>query len=733
MKKIVSLILSILIWFITFADEGMWVPLFLKNYVYNEMKALGLKLTPEQIYSINHSSLKDAVMIFNRGCTAELISPQGLILTNHHCGYSLIVNHSTVEKDYLTNGYWARSKAEELPNPGVTVSFLVYMEDVTDKILPYIPENITEKKRQETINILASQIIDSVQKHWNNKYEVQIKPFFYGNQYIMIVSQVYKDVRLVGAPPSAIGKFGGETDNWMWPRHTGDFSLFRIYANRNNEPAEYSADNIPYRPKKFFKISLKGYDEGDFTMVFGYPGRTQEYIPSYGVEHILNIVNPSRIKIRQAKLDILLPALNENSQTRLLYAKQVSRIANGWKKWKGETKGLRQLAVLKEKRNFEKRFLEWTNTKQGQKYKDLLDEYKSIYKVIQPFAKANIYFYETVYTNNIYKYARSLDKLIENMSTSYSNEEFEKYKKELLSTVNNFIKNHRLYIEKKITDRMLDFYYNDLNQEFIPNSLIKVINESQKLPHFLANSKDLLQTGNSFYLFNSSIFLNTKLLTKIYNNLTYKDFSKYKKDLKNDILINLTNDLTDVYYNKISPKYSYYQLKLDSLNRLYMQAIMNFNKDKHFYPDANFTLRISYGTIGGYIPRDAIKYSYYTTLAGVIEKDDPDIYDYKVPDKLKQLYQNKDYGPYADKDGNMHVCFIANNHTTGGNSGSPVINVNGELIGLNFDRTWESTMSDIKYSAERCRNIMVDIRYVLFIIEKYAGAKHLIEEMELVK
>ncbi len=733
MKRTTLILLALLTWFISVADEGMWVPLFLKNYVFGKMQALGLKLTPEQIYDINHSSLKDAVMIFGGGCTAELISPQGLVITNHHCGYSSIVNHSTVEHDYLTNGFWAMSKAEELPNSGLTVTFLVYMEDVTDRIIPKIPENITEAQRQEIVGQLSKKICDSVMKHWNYKYQAEIKPFFYGNQYIMLVTQTYKDVRLVGAPPSAIGKFGGETDNWMWPRHTGDFSLFRIYAGRNNEPAEYSPDNVPYRPKKFFKISLKGYHQGDFTMVFGYPGHTQEYIPSYGVNYVLNLVDPLRIKIRQAKLDVLMPALNESPETRLMYAKDVARIANGWKKWIGETKGLRRLAVLKQKRQFEQRFQQWTNTPEGQKYKGLLQAYKQVYSQMKDVAKANIYFYETIYTTNVFRYARSLTNLLAQMDQATGPEAFNQAKEKLVSTINSFLKKHRLYVEKSITDRMLDFYYNDLEKEYIPHSLVEVIQKSNNISLSLAGSKNLLRTGSSFYLFTSSLFLNTERLAKIIKNLDYRTYPKYKHDFSNDVLIVLYNDLKNIYLEKISPTVAFYQTKLDSLNRLYMKAQMSYEKDKHFYPDANFTLRVAYGTIGGYKPRDAVQYNYFTTLDGVIEKDDPDIYDYRVPQRLKQLYQQKDYGQYADADGTLHVCFIANNHTTGGNSGSPVLDANGNLIGVNFDRTWESTMSDLKYDPDRCRNISLDIRYALFLIDKYAGAHHLIDEMVLVK
>ncbi len=726
MRRFTILLIALLLSLITLADEGMWVPLFLKGYPIEQMKAKGFKLTAEDIYSINHSSLKDAVMQFGGGCTASIISPDGLILTNHHCGYSAIVNHSTVEHDYLTNGFWAPTMKDELPNPGLTVTFLIYMEDVTDKILSKLPQDLTERERRMIIKQITDFIVDSVEAHWKGKYDASVEPFYYGNQYILIVTQTFRDVRLVGAPPSAIGKFGGETDNWMWPRHTGDFSLFRIYANKDNEPADYSPDNIPYRPKKYLKISLKGYKPGDFTMVFGYPGHTQEYVPSYTVDNVMNLIDPVRIKIRQAKLDVLMPALNESPETRLMYAKQVARIANGWKKWQGEIKGLRRLQAIKKKKQFEEKFEKWTQTPEGAPYKGLLNRYKQVYKKYSTFQKAFYYYVEAVYYTELFQYAGRINKLMNELANAQTAKDFDQIKNKIIKQAKNYADKHKAHIERRLVNKVMDLYINDLDRQFVPDILIELRDQAQKpeLKFFGLGVGDML--------FNNSIFLNPQILSKTLAGLKPKKSDKKIQELKNDDLLKLYNALTDNFRTLTQPQISQMRLTLDSLNRVYMKAQMLFQPDKHFYPDANFTLRVAFGTVGGYKPRDAVYYDYYTTLEGIIEKDDPDIYDYNVPEKLKQLYEKKDYGPYADKDGKMHVCFIANNHTTGGNSGSPVLDAEGNLIGLNFDRTWESTMSDLMYDPDRCRNIMVDIRYILFLIDKYAGAKRLIDEMEFV-
>ena len=723
MKKSVFVILVVLIFKTVLADEGLWVPLFLKGYPISQMQVRGLKLSAKDIYDINHASLKDAVVQFGRGCTGSIISDQGLLITNYHCGYSFIVRHSTVKNDYLTNGFWASSMQEELPNPGLTATFLIYMEDVTDKILSKVQENLTEKQRIDLIDFLIKHIVDSVENHFNHKYEAQVKPFFYGNQYILIVTQTFRDIRLVAAPPSSIGKFGGETDNWIWPRHTGDFSIFRIYANKNNEPADYSPDNIPYRPKKSLKISLKGYNRGDFVMVIGFPGYTYEYVPSYVIANVLNIIDPNRIKIRQAKLDVLLPALNENNKTRLMYASKVARIANGWKKWKGEVYGLRRLSVLKRKKLFEHKFQNWANTYKNGKYKNLLKSYRNLVDQSAQYQKAYDYFIEIVYLNDVFNLAKKIEKKLEQLRIARSDQAFSRIKDDLTRTLKAFYKNHNLKIERKILNKTLNLYIKDLDGNFVPQELISLDQKAKSAQCLYLTP----QIGD--VLFSESVFLNQDKALKLIENLNKNSLKK----LENDVLINLYLEFYRIFRYRILQQMSVFQLKNDSLNRLYMKAQMEFEPDKPFYPDANLTMRISYGTIEPYRPKDAVLYNYFTTLRGVVEKNDSSNYDYRVPEKLITLYKAGDFGNYIDKDSTLHVCFISNAHTTGGNSGSPVFDQNGNLIGLNFDRTWETTMSDYYYDPKICRNIIVDIRYVLFIIDKFAGQKRLINEMTFVE
>ncbi len=723
MKKSVLVILVVLIFKTVLADEGLWVPLFLKGYPISQMQVRGLKLSAKDIYDINHASLKDAVVQFGRGCTGSIISDQGLLITNYHCGYSFIVRHSTVKNDYLTNGFWASSMQEELPNPGLTATFLIYMEDVTDKILSKVQENLTEKQRIDLIDFLIKHIVDSVENHFNHKYEAQVKPFFYGNQYILIVTQTFRDIRLVAAPPSSIGKFGGETDNWIWPRHTGDFSIFRIYANKNNEPADYSPDNIPYRPKKSLKISLKGYNRGDFVMVIGFPGYTYEYVPSYVIANVLNIIDPNRIKIRQAKLDVLLPALNENNKTRLMYASKVARIANGWKKWKGEVYGLRRLSVLKRKKLFEHKFQTWANTYKNGKYKNLLKSYRNLVDQSAQYQKAYDYFIEIVYLNDVFNLAKKIEKKLEQLRIARSDQAFSRIKDDLTRTLKAFYKNHNLKIERKILNKTLNLYIKDLDGNFVPQELISLDQKAKSAQCLYLTP----QIGD--VLFSESVFLNQDKALKLIENLNKNSLKK----LENDVLINLYLEFYRIFRYRILQQMSVFQLKNDSLNRLYMKAQMEFEPDKPFYPDANLTMRISYGTIEPYRPKDAVLYNYFTTLRGVVEKNDSSNYDYRVPEKLITLYKAGDFGNYIDKDSTLHVCFISNAHTTGGNSGSPVFDQNGNLIGLNFDRTWETTMSDYYYDPKICRNIIVDIRYVLFIIDKFAGQKRLINEMTFVE
>ena len=698
------------------ADEGMWIPLLLNKYNIKDMQAKGFKLTAEDIYSINKASLKDAVMIFGGGCTAELISDQGLLITNHHCGFGSIQRHSSVEHDYLTNGFWAMNKSEELPNQGLTVTFLERMEDVTSQVLANVNDNMSEEERQQEI---AKQIqMIEIKAAKNGKYVSHVKPFFYGNQYFLFVQKVYRDVRLVGAPPSAIGKFGGDTDNWMWPRHTGDFSIFRIYAGKDNEPAEYSPDNVPFKPKKHFTISLKGVKKGDFTMVFGYPGRTQEYLPSYAVEMITQVENPHRIKIRQAKIDIMNHYMEADPAVRIKYAAKQARVSNAWKKWIGENRGLKRLDAINKKREFEDKITTWMieDPARAQKYGDLLPEYKKIYKELAPYQLAAAYFYETFYSLDLPGLVASFSRL-EKMQKEGKTDEIEAYKKRLQASVKRTYKDYYQPLDKEIFAKMMSMYADNMDFNFMP---VELKNANTK---FKGNF-----TKYTNYVYSKSIFTNKEKLLAFLNSFDEKSLKKLKKDP----LYKLYDDFINMYVEVLQPKISEQNMKMKRMNRLWMQAIMQFEKDKVLYPDANFTLRVAYGKVDTYYPRDGVEYLHYTTLKGIIEKDNPDIYDYRVPEKLKELYKSKDFGQYGEN-GRMHVCFTASNHTTGGNSGSPVLNAEGQLIGVNFDRNWEGTMSDIMYDPDMCRNISLDIRYALFLIDKYAGAGYLIDEMTIVK
>ncbi len=698
------------------ADEGMWIPMLLGKYNIADMKAKGFKLSAEDIYSVNKASMKDAVLIFGGGCTGEMISDEGLLITNHHCGYSAIQSHSSLEHDYLTDGFWAMSRNEELVNAGLKATFLIRMEDVTDKVMKDITDEMSGAKRETKIADAIKKIVKKAIE--GTHYKASVKPFFSGNQYFLFVSEVFKDVRLVGAPPSAIGKFGGDTDNWMWPRHTGDFSLFRIYANKENNPADYSPDNVPYKPKKSFPISLKGVKKGDFTMVFGYPGRTQEYLTSYAVDMISKVENPHQIRIRQKKIDIMKVGMDSDPKIRIQYSAKYARVSNYWKKWIGENRGLKKLHALDKKREVEARFTKWANStaERKEKYGYLLDEYKKLYEKLTPLALAEDYVFEAGLSLDIAKLGKRFITL-----SGYTKETETEAVKEEVEALSNylkgFFKDYNIEVDKKIFAAMLKIWTEHLDIEFQPE-IIKVIKTE-----FDGNYEGFTET-----YYNNSILLNNEKAAPFVENFTIDDI----EDLIGDPAIIFYHSITTLYFDKIKAEKKKIDGKIKKLNKIWMQGLMEMDKDKVFYPDANSTLRVAFGIVDDYIPNDAVEYDYYTTLEGIMEKDDPEVYDYKVPAKLKQLYQNKDYGKYAE-DGKIHVCFIASNHTTGGNSGSPVLNAEGHLIGVNFDRNWEGTMSDIMYDPDQCRNISIDIRYALFLIDKFAGATHLIKEMKIIE
>ncbi|HQF00933.1 MAG TPA: S46 family peptidase [Bacteroidales bacterium] len=712
------LLLLILFPFISFADEGMWIPMLLEKINEKDMSRLGMRITASDIYDINNSSMKDAIFLFGGGCTASAISAEGLLLTNHHCGYGAIQRLSTIENDMLTNGFWAVGRQDELYCPGLTVTRLVKMEDVTAAALSGVTDDLTEEARAEIIEKNIKEIKDEATK--DTHYEAVVKPFFYGNQYYLFVNEIFKDIRLVGAPPSSIGNFGGDSDNWMWPRHTGDFSLFRIYSNQNNQPAEYSEDNVPYKPLYVLPISIKGVEENDFTFVFGFPGRTEEYLPSYAIEMITQIQNPTRINLRRQKLDIYESFMTQDELVKLQYSNKQKGLANAWKKWIGENNGIQKLNGIDKKKEYELRFQQWIDqsAERKEKYGNILSKLKDTYEILGGLQLEFSYLLEAGLDIEIVKVARmtfGLKNLSEKEETTQDEiqKEIEKSKKQLLA----FYKDYHQPIDRQIFISMLQNYRKAVETKKSP-AVFDIIDKKFK--------GDISLYAD--YVFKKSMFANRTTAISFVENFK---LSRLKRLIR-DPGFQLANGLMDHYRNQLMPALSKTNSDKDSLMRLYMRAQMEFEPERRFYPDANSTLRVAYGSVKSFYPRDAVFYEKQTTIEGIMEKEDPKNEDYIVDGRLKTLYQTKDFGRYAHN-GTLPICFIASNHTTGGNSGSPVFNGNGQLVGLNFDRVWEGTISDLMFDPEQCRNIMLDMRYCLFLIDKYAGARHLLDEMIVIE
>lgn len=710
MKKnftlIIATALAAICSFTAKADEGMWLPSLISQRI-TDMQEKGFRLNAEDIYSINQASLKDAVVLFGRGCTGELVSPEGLLLTNHHCGYSQIQQHSSVEHDYLRDGFWAMTREEELPNKGLTVSFLERMDDVTSVILKGYDPSMTEDQRVELVKKNSQALIEEVTKGGNG-LRATVEALYYGNQYFVFIYREYSDIRLVGAPPSSIGKFGGETDNWMWPRHTGDFSMFRIYADKDNNPAPYSKDNVPYKPKKYFNISTKGVKEGDFTFIYGFPGSTREYIHSEGVRYIEEYSDPHKVRIRTLRLDIMDKYMSQSQAVRIQYSSKKSGVANAWKKWQGEMKGIKKNKTVAVKQEYEKNFKEWAK---GTEYEGLVEKIDAIYRELEPYSYAADYFTETARTIEIANVSMSAARI-------FAAEEFDQTR--LQETLASFYKDYHLPIDKECFIAVMKEFDKYMPQE--------------SKPDFYKAEMEKYQTIEAWaeQIFTNSVFADrTKAM-----NLTAQD----KELVLNDPAFHFNNEFMKWYYAEILPHTERLNQDLQLAYRDYMRGQMDFAEAtdgkagrEAFYPDANLTLRVAYGHIQGYNPADGVYYEPSSTLTGIIEKDNPEIFDYNIPQNLRDIYAEKDFGRWVDKDGEVPVCFIATNHTTGGNSGSPIIDADGNLIGINFDRVWEGTMSDIIFDPEICRNISLDVRYLLFIIDKVAGAGHLIDEMTLVE
>ncbi len=700
------------------AEEGMWIPSLLKSLNESDMQTMGMKICAEDIYSINKASLKDAIVSLNGGgCTAEVISEKGLILTNHHCGFSQIQTHSSLENDYLKNGFVAKSGAEELICENMKASFIIMMEDVTSKVM----EGVIGPLDEAAINTMkknANEIIKKVTE--GTHYEAVIKPFNYGNSYFLIVQETYTDIRLVFAPPSSIGKFGGDTDNWMWPRHTGDFCMFRIYANKENEPAAYSADNIPYKPAKSLAISTSGIKEGDFTMVFGFPGTTTEYLPSFAVEDILEYTNPAKIKMREASLSIIDAAMRSSDTIRIQYAAKQARISNAYKKWIGESKGLKRLNAVEKKKAIEAEFTMrvYQNEENIRKYGKTLDNLKAIYTRSKDYTLAANYYFELVYYGpEFIRYTKSFEKLIDEYEElSKDKDALAKEIEKLSNGADRYFKNYTARVDKKIFEQLFPMYLEGTPTDLSSEGVAEVMKKYKN---------DLTKLSNDIYT--KSIFTDLARIKKFLGSVSSSSIKKLRMDPAYTLMKGIYNG----YEIKVQPEVLYSRFEQEKEMQIFVAGLMETIPERKYWYDANSTLRVGYGKVEGSRPRDGVEYIPFTTLEGMIDKYIPGDAEFDLPAKILDLYYKKDYGIYAEN-GKLPVAFTASNQTTGGNSGSPVLNAYGELIGLNFDRTWESTMSDIMYDPEQCRNIALDIRFVLFTVDKWGDAKYLVDEMNLV-
>lgn len=696
-------------------DEGMWLPMFVERLNYVDMQKMGLKLTPEELYSINHSSIKDAIVSLGGFCTAEVVSPEGLLFTNHHCGYNAIQTHSSIEHDYLTDGFWAMSKQEELMNEGLTVSFLVRMDDVTSDVLGVVTEGMDEKERSAAISKKVEELKKEATE--DGKYNVDLKAFFNGNEYYRFIYKVYKDIRLVGAPPSSIGKFGGDTDNWMWPRHTGDFSVFRIYTAPDGSPAEYAKENIPFKAEKYLPVSLKGYKKDDFAMIWGYPGQTDRYRTSWGVDATLNDINPSIIKVLGKTLEIQKEGMDANDAVRIAYASNYAGIANFWKNKVGESRDLKRLDVIELKQKIEKDFENWMNENPARKEKygevlstlaDVFAQYKqqNLYPLIW---RTQLFFFGS----QAFTFPAQADGIETILKTGAKGDDLKKQLEKYQEISAEHFKDYNTTIEMNVYAALMEMFRSDIPSNQHPD-IYAFVDKKYKgdIRKFVT---EMFETSIFCSEANFKAFLEKPSLKKLQNDPAYKT---YKSFFDNFQKAQATNQMLSA--------------KLKKANRLFVAGLREMQPDKSFYPDANSTMRMTYGKVLDYYPADAVHYDFYTTLDGVMMKEDPTNEEFIVSDKLKKLYESKDYGVYGEN-GKMITCFLTDNDITGGNSGSPVLNGDGHLIGIAFDGNWEAMSGNIAFEPELQRTINVDIRYVLFVIDKYAGASNLIKELTIVK
>jgi len=698
-------------------EGGMWMPNSIDR-VENDMQNMGMAINAEDIWSTEKPSIKDAIVQLGNGCTAEIMSNKGLVFTNHHCGYAAIQKLSTVSQNYLDDGFWASSFDEELPAEGLTVTFIENIIDVTDIILAGVTDNLASEERQSAIDININTLTKETPQ--DQYHTIDIKPFFKGNQYFMIKKTTYPDVRLVGTPPASLGKFGGDTDNWEWPRHTADFSIFRIYANENNEPVSYAAGNQPYTPKYSLKISLKELNEEDFTLVLGFPGRTTEYLTSFAVKLKQDLRNPARVSVRERTLEIMDKNMAEDKALKLKLASKHASLANYWKFWIGESQGLKKFNAVKAKEDYEEEFTKRINKskKLKERYGHVLPELKALYEQLEAYAVTQDYASEIFRRNiDLSSVAEILAILVDRTNTQgepYYAAAKNRFKDYIIS---NTLVNFDAQTDKEIFASLIDYFVNNVDEKYVSPTLTDAIKNNK-----------IAQLADDIY--NNSILADTKKMETLFNEETSAGFIKL---LNNDSAFLLFNAQKKWLDEKVSGPANKINVKIDNLMRTYMKAQMEVFTDTEFYPDANFTMRAAYGRVKGFNPRDGVLYTPYTHLSGVMEKYKPNDPEFDLPENIKIAYANKDYGKYASKDGKLVTNFLATNHITGGNSGSPILDANGNHIGLAFDGVWEGVMEDVYYRPEIARSIHVKDNYVLFIIDKLANCQHIMSELTVLE
>lgn len=677
---------------------------------------MGMKISAKDIYDINQGSLKDAIVHFGGFCTGEVISDQGLVLTNHHCGFSAIQSHTTLEDNLLADGFWAQTKAAEKPNAGLYVTFIERIEDVSAKVLKGVEEDTPEKEREQLIQANLQELKEKFKlKEFE---ELLVKPFYAGNQYFAFVTKKYSDVRLVGAPPSSIGKYGADTDNWEWPRHTGDFSLFRIYTAPDGSPAAYAKENIPLKPKKHLEISLSGVKPGDFSMVFGFPGRTDQYLPASAMQQRTEVINPIRIGMRDLSLAVIDSAMRADPQIKIDYASKQARIANYWKKWRGESEGVATVKGVSKRQKLEADFRSRLNAKPEEEkyYGPLLPKLDELVARQEAVAKTRAYVAELNYNIDLFRIANFLRGQVK-VADNNGVDAFKQRAPQIIAYLENFYQGYNGKVDQGVAKALLPEYYEKVpaeHQSFYVKDQVD-----------FAGSMDRMISD----LFERSYLTRGKRLIKL---LREKPEAALEV-LRGDLAYQYAAQLNGFNEKSVINPYNEIAKRMAPLQRKYMQGLLTFFPERRLYPDANRTMRLSYGKIEGFTGLDGQQNGFMTDLDGVLAKHVPGDYEFDLPTKLIDLHAAKDYGRYATKDGKLPVCLLGSNHTTGGNSGSPALDAHGRLVGLNFDRTWQSTMSDVNYDPSICRNIMVDIRYVLFLVDKLGGAPHLVEEMTIVE